>query len=216
MIELGVDGKLGLDSIQSLRDALTQQGILPHPNYGADDLHNARLLGAYHMRRGWGDSRLYSEWYLSLSPEDTRYIRWYILRGQPGRTDMGMALFAHEVQESIGVNAVLVGLVAAASRLSEAFVELGRTVARDAESASYGFADVFAQALDSDRIMITIERINLRHNLERAFIPAPIAYWLARRWPAWALPAVAWSRLRNQMAHEGAILLRWLKRLLNK
>lgn len=198
MIELGVDGKLGLDSIQSLRDALTQQGILPHPNYGADDLHNARLLGAYHMRRGWGDSRLYSEWYLSLSPEDTRYIQWYIRRWEPGRTDMGMARFGYAVQDSIGVNAALVGLGAATNILAEAFSGLGRTM-----------ADVFAQAFDFDQILISVERINLRRNLERAFVPAPAACWLARRWPAWALPAVAWVRLRNQMQHEGEILLRW-------
>lgn len=47
--------------------------------------------------------------------------------------------------------------------------------------------------------LIIVERINLRHSLERILIPSSVACWLAERWPVWALPAVAWVRLRNRM-----------------
>jgi hypothetical protein len=91
-------------------------------------------------------------------------------------------------------------LQAAASRLAEAFVALGNEIAQSLTPAANSFADYFdddGNLRDFDDILIIVERINLRHNLQRAFIPAPVACWLARRWPAWALPAVAWVRVRG-------------------
>ena len=165
-------------------------------DYGNDDLHNARLLGAYHVRKGWGDIRLYQDWYLSLDQRDTRFLRMYTLRGEPGRTDIGNP-------QPMANN--LVGLGAAVARFNEAIGEFGKVFVD-----SFGpILECFSPTPDFEQILITVERINLRHNLERAFIPVTVASWLAQYWPAWALLARLRVRLQNQMAHEGEIMLRW-------
>lgn len=48
-----------------------------------------------------------------------------------------------------------------------------------------------------EEYLVIVERISLRHNLERVLIPATVACWLARRWPEWALPAALWVRLNE-------------------
>jgi len=165
-------------------------------DYGNDDLHNARLLGAYHARKGWGDTRLYQDWYLSLDHRDTRFLRTYTLRGEPGRTDIGNP-------QPMANN--LVGLGAAVDNFQKALDVFGAALAGQMALAIDGFAAM----PDFDGLLIAVERINLSYNLERVFIPAAFACWLAQHWPAWALPARLRMRLQNQMAHEGEILLRW-------
>lgn len=52
--------------------------------------------------------------------------------------------------------------------------------------------------LPPEEYLVIVERISLRHNLERVLIPATIACWLARRWPEWALPTVLWARIQKR------------------
>lgn len=94
-----------------------------------------------------------------------------------------------------------------ADNLNTAFASIGVSFVEAGQNIVNGMAS--GLHVDPEEFLIMVERINLRHNLERILIPSSVAYWLAERWPVWALPAVAWVRLQNQMAHEGGILLKW-------
>lgn len=66
------------------------------------------------------------------------------------------------------------------------------------QSFAEGIATGIRFDLDSDAILVAVERIAFRNNLERIFVPATVACWLAEHWPAWALPAVAAQRVSNR------------------
>lgn len=248
------------------------------PDYGSDDLRNARLVGAYHAHKGAGGKYLH-QWKTSLNFQDRLWIGIYEHQGRWGNTTTHPPAFAAAV---VGLSGYYVGakleeklngicaistrsllevkqgftawlptieyssvdaadycyqlalsgkplpwergykeepprsLEEAAERFSRnlgaGFASIGRSFAAAGENMARSFATGL-QPTDPEEFLIMVERIDLRHNLERILIPASVACWLARRWPTWALPAVAWVRLQNQMAHEGGIVLNWWRRV---
>jgi len=179
--------------------------VLPSspPDYGDDDLHNARLVGAYHARKGAGGQYL-ARWKASLRAGDLVWIKEYERRGEWGNTSLPR-------YREPGLNAAIVtasGLAAAVTPFASAmqaigdqyeaaFAGIGKAFAAAGEDLARSFA-AGLQPADPEEYLIIVERINLRHNLERLLIPSVVACWLAHRWPSWALPAVAWVRLRRR------------------
>lgn len=173
------------------KDGKSWTPLYPPPDYGADWLHNARLIGAYHARRALPEQM--AAWKRSLKYSDRNYITIYEAAGEWGRTDL-----------DVDVGAIAERTMAS---LMTSFAALGATIGQVVQG--------FAAGLSSDfrGVLIVVERIALRHNLERIGLPPAAACWLAGRWPSWALPAIAWYWLQNRLADEGAILIGWWRRL---
>lgn len=210
-------------SIMGSRGDWPLKPLLPQPDYGNDDLRNARLIAAYHVRRGaWPEYML--RWKASLSMRDRRWIDAYENRGEWGYTGpslydqmakMGANVDALRRAIGFGVGAALVELAPHTARAlqaaadaeerrirEQALMGVDRAGGKDYAVASVhdfatGYTVGIQSAFDVDAILITVERLALRNKLERIFIPATVACWLAKRWPAWALPAVVVHRVQN-------------------
>lgn len=170
------------ESVRKLKESFDRLSFPPPSNYGSDDLHNARLIAAFHVRRGaWPEYM--PRWKASLGWRDRLFIDAYESRGEWGNTCLALHLPSG-------------GAEAFTRNLSDAFASIGQSFAAVGAQIANAFATGL-QPADPEEFLIIVERINLRHNLERILIPATIACWVARRWPAWALPAVAWMWLQR-------------------
>ena len=154
--------------------------------------NNARLIGAYHAHKGAGGEWC-TRWWQSLGLRDAAFIRQYERRGEWGRIDLRPA-----IEERFGPGIALGQAATAFSNFSIA----AAIAVKDIENTFAGFGasvnDGAAGALftDADNIVI-IERIKLRLWLESFCIPSEVACWIAGNLPAWALPAVLYSRLKR-------------------
>lgn len=188
IVEISVDSQPFDLAINEASQNLIRLGYFFHPEYGDDALHNARLIGAYHVRKGWGDSEQMLGWRCSLHFADDYFIRRYETRREWGQMKLDEP---RQITVPIDGQAAL---AAAVDHFNKAIGEFGKALA----DSFAPILECFSPTPDFEQILIAVERINLRRNLERAFIPSTAACWLARRWPVWALPAVAWMRLRNR------------------
>lgn len=52
-----------------------------------DRLHRARLVGQYHVRKGFDDLRAYGDWYNQLNAEERVFVNFYRNLGHDGALD---------------------------------------------------------------------------------------------------------------------------------
>lgn len=227
LVKISIDDK----AQQALTERFRQIAInrpVP-PDFGNDDLHNARLVGAYHARRGAGGDYL-DRWRRSLWANDFIWIMEYENRAEwgntniPGFTRLPVIMPHHRVTAEVDQRLIQICAILPRPYLEvkQGFTGwLPTTVYSAIEGADYcrqlamsdkplpweegygeepvssGHSLLRVIADDPEGFLIIVERINLRHNLERIMIPASVACWLAKRWPVWALPAVVWVRAKR-------------------
>ena len=204
-----------------IRDEATPiSGAIKGEQGGAPRLHAARLVGSYHAYKGAGDPALFAAWLDGLAPDDLRFINAYRFYGQPGRLDiepariesiaLGMAL-GHAWQNLPPVAQAWVNTAAEAAQAAAQLEARGQTVAGAMQDLSAAFANMGKQITEAlgpaladggaeaikriKELYETIERVELADDLRAAYVPGPMADWLAQHWPAWAIPRRTGARL---------------------
>ncbi len=223
-----------------IRDEATPiSGAIKGDQASAPRLHEARLIGSYHAYKGAGDADLFAAWLNSLAPDDLRFINAYRAYGQPGRLDveitlverlaLGMA-FGHAWRNLPSVAVDQLEAAAAAAQAAAELEALGVTVGgamRELNAAFVNLGNQLAEAIGSgigsairtggadalkrlDELYETIERVELAEDLRAAYVPGPMADWMAQRWPAWAIPRRMRGRLLAAWAWLQDTVRGWL------
>ena len=137
------------------------------------NLELARLVGAYHARKGWGDPAIMTSWRNSLTPQERiAYLDYRMY---------GMMMFDRGASIVIPPS-VPSGLIGAFAGLSKQFQELGEAIADVlGKSVTPAFADISA-------VIERIERDRLYSRLRSAHMPDQLARWITARYPLdWTL-----------------------------
>lgn len=213
-----------------IRDEATPiSGAIKGDQASAPRLHAARLVGSYHAYKGAGDPALFAAWLNGLAPDDLRFINAYRAYGQPGRLDINPArldaialglAFGHAWRNLPSVAVYQLEAAAAAAQAAAELEARGQTVAGAMQDLSAAFARMGAQITEAlgpaladggadalkriKELYETIERVELADDLRAAYVPGPMADWLAQHWPAWAIPrrmrarvGAAWAWLQD-------------------
>lgn len=148
---------------------------LPYGHYGTDDLHDARLIGAYHAHKALGNE-WYRPWRDSLGIRDAGYIAAYELRGEWGRTDLRSG-FDMGQQMMSGIMAGLVpGSTTRMIEMERAQQEALQQHACDNLAASWG---LFPSHKDT---IVAMRRLRLIVFLATLRVPESAIVWIMERW----------------------------------
>ena len=146
------------------------------------NLELARLIGAYHARRGWGDAAEEARWRRSLSASERAWLRDYLL--------YGLAVFEQDAPVVIPPMVTIDVAIKAATMLSRHFWKIGEAIAGNIGSIGLSVAPAFA---DLSAALERIQRDRLYCRLSVANVlglhmPARLARWIADRYPLTLLP----------------------------
>lgn len=135
------------------------------------NLELARLIGAYHARRGWGDAAEEARWRRSLSSPDRTVLLEYQLRGVEIFDENPIRLGLHIV-----VSPSISDAIRAVSKLGDVMIDLADRIQRS-------LAPV-VERIQRDRLYYRLRSANalgLR-------MPDRLARWVADRYPLdWTL-----------------------------
>lgn len=152
---------------------------LPYSHYGDDDLHNARLVGAYHAHKALGNE-WYRPWRDSLGFRDAGYIAAYELRGEWGRTDLRSG-FDMGKQMMSGITAGLVpGLTTRMIEMERARVEQG--VLQQQACDNLAEARESIGFLSCKDIIVAMRHLRLTVFLATLHVPESVIEWIMERW----------------------------------
>lgn len=149
------------------------------------NLELARLVGAYHARRGWGDAAEEERWRRSLSGPDRTVLLEYQLRGAEIFDENPIRLGLHIVASPSISDAIR-----AASKFGDVMIDLADRIQRSLAPVGEQF---FVMAADVAAVVERIQRDRLYSRLRSANalglrMPDRLARWVADRYPLdWTL-----------------------------
>lgn len=187
-------------------------------------LHNARLIGSFHVYKALGYRTAYKDWLASLSREAGYFIRRYAERGEWGQVDLsegqpitmeipdlsGFARALAQASESAAAELLRFGIavrdaimVPQLPGLPEGYGVTTWKWEGQEETIPPSGPDVVRD------FMVDCARLNFRVQMFIHYVPEPVAEWVSQRWPAAWLPGMARATVDNWRAEWGQRLREW-------